>query len=338
MNNYNEKIQQDFDKYKELCNKYEELTSSVTYFDIISTMPFEFLKSVHLYDKLDLYHKLDKKPRMFFSSKEEAYLLYKNIVTFAKDSSILLEKASFIAEIGKIAKNINDFVENSPYLCESYKITANQAVIDVAMKCLKSTSGYANKCTKEFRWNFIESCILSLDREDILWLAQLKVIKATDIEHISLTEKSNDYENKINALCEYFKINKPAEKVFEIKLKGVTFPNNDGSSRQSILKEIKDSLDINPTIPIRLNTEKYIYTPEIGLPEDAIAITWNDKCIGNLGKDVVAEINEKYPNAQLTATLKDIYGGENGMAFGCKIELGITTIEINKENVQEVTK
>lgn len=315
-------------KYKEKLEAYDKLTSSPEYLEIISTMPFEFLNAIQLCEKLVLYQNLQKKPHMYFSNRDEAVVFYNNLISFRKRTSKLLEDATYMAEIGRLAQEINSFC-TCPYLGPTYFVLPNYEVINIAKKCLTEIPQYPRLCTKEFRWNYIESIILSLSIEDLKWMAKAGIIKNEDIDHISLIEKTNAYQDKIKELCEHFHREIPPEQSYTIKLKGVSFPNKDGSSRQEILKELHEYMKVNPSP--QLTTRTYIYTPEIGSPEPALAILYNGHEIGNVGKDIIAEIDAKFNHPQYTAELVDVYGGENNKCFGCKIKLGVIAPELTKE-------
>lgn len=327
---YQTELQNALTNYQKMLEVYEQLISSQRYFEIISTMPFEFLGAAQLCDKLTLYERLEKKPRMFFASKEEAYIFYQSLIKFPEKSKKLLEDAAYMAEVGKVASDLNRFASTSPYLGDTYKVVPNNDIITMAEKCLREIPLYRKKLTKEFRWNYIESVILSLNQEELDWLLEKKVIKSIDIDNISLTETVNQYQEKVKHLCTALGRELPAEATYIIKLKAVTFNNDDGVSRQDVIKKMQAMRISHPMQPIRLVAIPYVFTPEVGNPEPAVRIEWEGQCIGNVGKDVVAEVDSKFNHPQYTADLVDITGG-NDVAFGCKIKLGVIAPEIIKE-------
>lgn len=319
---YQKQFQNSMETYQKMVEDYEELTNSSRYFEILSTMPFEFLNASHLCEQLALYEKLEQKPRMYFNSLDEAKVLYKNLIGFPAKSEKLLEDASFVVEIGSRAEEINRYVENNPYLSKELAISPNNEVVDIAKRCLSEIPSYPKMLTKKFRWNYIESVIYSLDKGSLDWLAKSKVIKAEDIDHISLIGESDAYHEKVQFLCDILNHPQPVVASYQLKLKGVTFPNEDGSSRQKNLEELrKHSLESSEVV--QLAAESYEYQPEIGSPEPAIRISWNGKCIGNIAKSVAEEISEKFNNPQCTATLDHFSGGSDGMNLGCVINLNI---------------
>lgn len=328
---YQTELQAALNYYQKMLESYEQLVTSQRYFEIISTMPFEFLGATQLCDKLSLYERLEKKPRMFFNSKEEAFIFYQKLVGFPSKSKKLLEDAAYMAEVGQVAGEINKFASNSPYLGDTYKVIPNEDVITMAEKCLREIPQYRKKLTKNFRWNYIESVIMSLNQEELDWIVSKKVIRTEDIDHISLTETTNQYQEKVKHLCTLLGRDLPAEAVYQVKLKGVTFTNDDGISRQEVIKKLQEMRTLHPERPVRLNAISYVYTPEVGNPEPALRIEWDGQCIGNVGKDVIAEIDAKFNHPQYTADLITINGGED-VAFGCQIKLGVIAPEIIKED------
>lgn len=238
--------------YQEKLEEYKKLTENSKYSEIVDSMPFDFLEAEQFCDKLSLFAEMGKgsakamgstKARMSFTSAEDAIIFYKKLISFKNKTGELLENASCIVDVGQKAADLNFYVENNPYLGADYKIAINETITDIAGRCLRKIPDYPKNMTKEFRWHFIESAIYSLPIPEIDKLVQAKVIKGTDIDHISLTEEKNDYQAKITHLCAITGHTQPIIASYPLKLKGVTFPNADGSSRQEHLKALKEYVD-----------------------------------------------------------------------------------------------
>lgn len=329
---YAEKYQHDLEKYNHLLKNYEELITSPKYHEIISTLPFEFLKALHLCETLTLYDSLKKKPRMKFSSLEEVKVFYKNLTSFNNTVNGLLEEASYLVKIGKWANNINDFIDKSAFLNDSFYIVPNDEVINLARRCLLEIPKYPQLLTKKFRWNFIESAIYSLKLEDLKELVTLNIIKPNDLDHISLIEEKNNYQEKIKELCILLNHPEPIIASYDLKLKAVTFDNEDGSSRQENLKALKFYAENHPNEQIPLTTNIYTYVPEIGAPEPAISVAWDGKIIGNIARVAAEEIVTLYNSPQMKATLNMVSGSrEKDMKFGCNIHLEVIAPKYVKE-------
>lgn len=110
--------------------------------------------------------------------------------------------------------------------------------------------------------------------------------------------------------------------ILSLKLKGVTFPNADGSSRQEHLKALKEYVDEHPDEVIPLTTESYTYQPEIGDAEPAVRIFWGTREIGNIPRVAAEELQEKYNHPQCTAVLKSVTAPDN-LNAGCTITLNV---------------
>jgi hypothetical protein len=320
---YQEQYDYNMRIYQKMLDGYEKAVSSPRYCEILSTMPFEFLNAKHLCDTLALYRKLDKKPRMYFYSVDEAVVLYRNLISFKSRSAKLLEDASYIAEVKHLADCLNSFVHESQYLGDTLCVSDNEEVFAIAESCLKEIPQYSSMLTKVFRYNYIESAISCLNTGDLEIMVSKKIIKAQDLDSIALTGQTKEYEEKIAFLCEILNHPQPTVATYNLKLKGVTFPNEDGSSRQENLKELQAYQESHPEEEIKLTAESYTYQPKIGAPEPAIKISWNGKCIGNVAKDVAAEVEERYTHPQCFAILDRLTGGKENMSYGCNIKFSI---------------
>lgn len=323
MTTYKEEYNKIMSVYKKNMASYEDMISSPRYDQISCTMPFEFLNAIHLCEKLSLFEKLEKKPKMYFSNIDEALVFYRNLISFNQKTETLLEDASYITTVGTLANTINELAINSPYLGKTFCIRPNNELISLAEKCLSEIPRYPEMLTKAFKWNFIESAILSFNKEALKTMVDYNIIKAKDLDHINLTETMNDYQEKIHFLCTLLNHEHPILASYTLKLKAVTFSNEDGSSRQEYLSLLKQYAKAHPEETIKLTAESYIYTPEIGEPEPAIRILWDDKILGNIGKDVVKEIQEVFDKPQYTVLLKEITGGDKGISYGCNIDFNV---------------
>lgn len=334
---YAEMYTKDFNEYKNYLEEYNKRISSNKYQEIVNTMPFRFLNAIHLCEQLDLFQKCNPKPKMYFSSLEEAQLFYKNLVTFKKTSDELLENAAYIVELDKLRTDINLCVKDSPYLRNDLCVAEDKTLPDIAKKCVEILPKYPEMITKTFKWNFIESCIICFNCNDLGLMVDNKIIRDEDLDNICLTETINDYQRKVSFLYKY--MDKPTLKKYTMscKLKGVTFPNDDGSSRQENLKELKKYMEENPTETIHLQTQNYTYTPEIGEPEPAIRLLWNNKCIGNLSKTLAAEL-VNYKESQYEIEMEKLAGGvDENMALGCAVKLTLykQIKELQQEEILE---
>lgn len=98
---------------------------------------------------------------------------------------------------------------------------------------------------------------------------------------------------------------------YDVKVVGVTYENDDGSSRQEILSRT-DRCD-----PLFIDYFEYCGSPAYSVNN------LDGETIGNLPKELSAEIYEKYPDASLDARVVDILGGDDGLKYGCLIHIDV---------------
>jgi hypothetical protein len=329
--NYEEGYKKDIETYEAMRVAYEKETESAKYHEAMRSMPYEFLNARHLVDTLSLYKELAEKPKLHFSSVDEAIVFYRSLITFKTKTQKLLDEAAYLSDVGKQAEKINSFIEDSAYLGSALCVAPDTKVIGLAQECLMQVPGFPKLLTKSFRYSFLEACIESFPKEDLLLLSQMHVIKTDDIDHIDLTNKDPKYQENIAYLCGVLGHKELVLATFEQRLKGVTFPNDDGTSRQENLAELAKFRESYPEGKITLQAERYEYRPDIGNPEPAIRILWDGKGIGNIDKNIVAQLMERFHDPQFTATLKSISGGTDGMSYGCTISLHVTAPYLAKE-------
>lgn len=101
---------------------------------------------------------------------------------------------------------------------------------------------------------------------------------------------------------------------FNTKIVGVTFGNDDGSSRQAIIKKSKEGEDI---ILKPVPTDEY---------PDAIGVfNKRGEQLGHINAELAAELKNKYPNNPMSVTINNITGGGD-KNYGCNLHIIIYTI------------
>ncbi|MEH2951403.1 hypothetical protein VV089_00145 [Candidatus Merdisoma sp. JLR.KK011] len=98
---------------------------------------------------------------------------------------------------------------------------------------------------------------------------------------------------------------------YDVKVVGVTYDNDDGSSRQEILSRT-DRCD-----PLFIDYFEYCGSPAYSVNN------LDGETIGNLPKELSAEIYKKYPDSSLDARVVDILGGDDGLKYGCMIHIDV---------------
>ena len=123
----------------------------------------------------------------------------------------------------------------------------------------------------------------------------------------------------IKALCDKFNLNVVPVKTEVLRIKGCTFNNEDGTSRQGNIRELETYINANGIAPA-LRVENFTYKPEIGEEEPAARIIWGDKELGVLPRDVAIELHNSYADKIITAKANKILGGGN-VSYGVEITL-----------------
>lgn len=98
------------------------------------------------------------------------------------------------------------------------------------------------------------------------------------------------------------------------KVVGVTFGNNDGTSRQEIIKSCNpgDDLILKPV-------------PTTEYPDAIGVFTKSGKQLGHINAELAAELKSDYPNNPMSVTVNNITGG-NDKTYGCNIHIIIYSI------------
>lgn len=329
--NYKESLQESLNRYEELKKKYDEMIGDKIFDYIRTTLPFRFLKARYIIETLALYQELNT--RITCKTGEEAVTQYNDICKFKNEKDELLDHAAYMQEVIQLKNEINALVNDNPYLSANMSLPSFGRLERIIQDCLKEIPRYKELMTIAFRTNFIESCLESLNENDIALLLEKKVIKPKDLDTINLSG-SEKYQHNIQYLCEITGHTEICIKSIQTKVKGTTFKNDDGTSRQDILKEMDAYMKKEKKSP-ELKAVAYTYTPENGTPEPAVKIMWQDKTIGGIAKDIVKDISNSYLNPHFAVELKKINGGQDGLNYGCDIELKIYSSDMLKSNTEE---
>lgn len=342
MKNYETNLAECMGKYREMKEEYLAMTESPEYRDIAYSMSFEFLNASHICKSLQLYADMAKngeKPKMDFASADDAIVFYKNIFHMKKKKEQLLEGANYVAEVSRLLDEINEFATQTPYLGKSFCLQGDDKLFQLAKQCIEEIPQYKTNMTKNFRYCFLESAIECSKKEEVSLLVDAKVIIAEDLDNIMLSG-SKEYEDKIAILCDQLGHNKPLVEKHEVNLTGVTFTNDNGTSRQEMLSRMKQDASEGKELP--LIAEPYIFIPEIGEPRQAVRILWDGNILGTLAQDVVNDIYGKYENPQLTVKLREVTGGTNNKGrninYGCRVEFGVVAPKYKDQEPKEEEK
>lgn len=328
---YKEAYKQDLSRYNELIKEYEEIINDPHYMTVCEEMPFVFLEAKQKAEMLELYRDLgDKNEAPFkFNHADEAINFLKSIISLRKNLDEILENASIIVRADGLAKEINSFVEESPYLPNDLCVGENSRLSGIAKDCLEKLPKYPTLMTKAFQRSFIESCIECLEPQGLDMLVKTHYIGIKDMSDIRLTG-SKAYEDNIAYLQGRFNLSELVCEHQTIRLAGTTHANDDGSSRQDFLAEVAK---YKGEIELKCKKGKY-NNKKLGKLVDSVEISWNDHVLGYVPQGVVDQMFAKYGDPQFKADFIKIVGG-GSVSYGCEVELGVVAKELEKEAEEE---
>lgn len=319
---YELSLKHNLDAYESLKAQYDEMTGKEEFDYIVTTLPFRFLKARYILETLALYAEL--KAQITVKTGEEAVTQYFDIIGFKHEKDELLDHAAYMQEVISLKNQINALVKGNPYLTEGMTLPDFGRLEVIVHDCLKEVPRYQSLMTKAFRIHFIESCLNTLHENDLNHLLKNRVMSAKDLDHIRLTG-SEKYMHNIRYLCEITGHEKICVKEVTTKIKGTSFKNEDGSDRQSYLKALAGYAWGGKTP--KLMARPYLYQSE-GKEEPAIGVFWEDKCLGNIAKEIATEILTTYENPELEVTFDRVVGGkDSNLSYGCQIVLKVYAIQ-----------
>lgn len=336
-NSYKEMWNQDKVVYDRLLAEYMAVSDTDIYRKTVLEAPFALLKMIYLAKRIQWYHIVPegKKPHFSFVSVSDALATYTDIVQFKDRSAEALETATILMRKDNLAEAINAHIAQSVYLTPDLMVGRDTIPASLARECLKLLPETEKCLTEELRLDVLRDILNSFSEKQIVSLAAKGFFEKKDVEALLAHTLSNTAKRNICHLCHGFHIPAVSSKSTVLNLKGVTFKNEDGSDRQEILKELDDYIRISQEYPA-LKIQPYIYQPEIGASEHAARVLWGSKCLGNLPRDVAAQIHEKYSDKTLRAKVINVVGGAE-LPYGVKIKLDICepVITVNVEPTAE---
>jgi superfamily II helicase len=327
---YKNEYEKSMETYKKLMTEYETIVNSEQYKEVCDTMPFDFLNAKQKVDTLKMFDEIGAKGKLHFKRAEDAISFMYGFVDVKNGMDDLLNGASYIVSAEDKAKQINHLVENNPYLPSNLKMPVGCYIHGVARECLKVLPSYPLLLKQGFKTLYVESCIDCLTLSRLKKLVESKMITKKDIGIVKASG-SDEYKNKVNALREMFGLEHLFYEKHDINLVGTTFKNDDGSSRQDILADMKDVENIE------LTTQKGKFQKAPGVEKDSVAVQWEGKTIGFVPQGTVDAMIEKYNNPEYDAKFQKIVGG-GAVSYGCEVELGIIAKELALQKEEEAVQ
>ncbi len=322
--NYKALFEQHRNKYNLLINELNEMKMNDTYKDAVNSASFEFLRALYLAKRIDIYTNSEegRKPVFIFTSAQEALSTYADIVNFPKMSEKLLSKAVIINQVDRKISEINDLVKSSDYLTSDYLIEQTDTQVNnLAKEVLSLIPKTEKSLNKELRLDILKDICNQFNSVQVGHLADKKMFRISDIDNLVKVVTTDNGKANIKALCNKFNLDVVPVKTEVLRIKGCTFNNEDGTSRQGNIRELETYINANGIAPA-LRVENFTYKPEIGEEEPAARIIWGDKELGVLPRDVAIELHNSYADKIITAKANKILGGGN-VSYGVEITLDI---------------
>lgn len=330
---YPDNFKKYMESYKLLKDQYDSLTESDKYTEAYSKAPFELISAISICDTLKFFNNDDPQRRMEFTSAKDASSIYFEIINFRHKKDKVLEQADILIQAGDMESQINKLIEETPYLPQSLLIDIDTQTYEMAKECTKKIPEYPKLLSKKFRDRFTESCIEYLSMEELDALLLDKTIRNENLDTV-VPFGSEQYNKHLLHLCSVFGRDSILANEMKLSLRGVTFPNDDGTSRQELLKQIKEALSSGQKVNV--TTTQCMFTPKLGTPEPSVQIDWNGKTIGFLAKDVAQHLAElPSTSTSLKTEILNVTGGGD-VVYGCDVNLKVYSMV--KEPVPEVTR
>lgn len=335
MSNYKESYEKDFERYEKLLKEYRKTIEDTNFVMLQAEIPYKFIAAKSIYETM-AYFAEEKYPINFgFKDFNDVYVFYRNFIGLKTEINTLLDSAVVIDEVYKKETQLNLAIKQSQFLADEMCVHSNSRLFTLTSEILRNLPRYRDVFTPEFRFAILSSAVNNIPKADIGKLIDTNILKADDLPMLFI---EGNAEEKRKELQEVFAergiiVSLTPEKVFNLKLKGVTFEGTDGSNRQDNLKELSTYVKEHSDETVALKVEAFTYTPDLKQPETAYKVLWQDKEIGVLDSQTAKELSTKFKPFKLTAELSALKGGEDGLSFGADIKL---TATLEKEEEREM--
>lgn len=324
-------------KYNELLDKYNMIVNDNKYKEAVYETPFEFLRMLYLAKRIDFYSNanIGQKPVFEFISAQEALSTYNDLINFKDKTSNLLDKAALINHVSVLVDTINTYVKDSNFLDDNYLLYKDEKVSNIAKECLQVLPTVSKEITPELRISLLKDMLNSFEDKQIKGLISKNVFKVEDVEKIVPIISTEKGKKNLNILFDTFNLEMIPIISEKIRIKGTTFNNEDGSSRQNYLASLKEYMSkLDDSNIINLTLEKCKYKPEIGPEEPSVKVLWNDKLLGFLPRELAIQLHNEYNDKLISAKANQVLGGEN-VSFGLEITLDVNERVKEREELEE---
>lgn len=330
--------------YNNLLKQLETITKSEIYENAIYDMPFALLRTLYLANRIEIYSEApeNKKPAFRFDSIQEALATYRDIIQYKSNLNSLLNTSSLILEADKLTDKINTYVRLSDYLNDSLLIKKQYNITKLAKECIDTLPKCKDSITKELINSLVKDMVNQFDEKYIKILLDKKIINEKNYNYLSKIDGSEKFKKNISFISNYLGLSEKLLFSQEFRLKGVTYKNEDGTDRQTILKELQEKAATNPDIKLQL--QPFVYTPKLGNPEPAVAVLWEGKELGYLPKEISNQLHNEYKDNSSEIQFMKVLGGsskeeqERDIKYGICVKLSIYEITKESNKTNEIEK
>ena len=321
MLNYLDIIKQKREERQKYVNQLNAMKDEHNVEELMSRYSLELYDYNSLLEKMKLFSELDNPEYPPFFSKEDYIATRTRLSNFAERRKELLDVSAILYTYEENLRRCNSLFEKSILDDSAYIAGQNDIIYTNAKQFLKNAHNFNKYLTPEFLFAISASAVKSLPKADVLSLAEEGFILVEDVEKMIDIPNS---ESTLEVLRDNLGVIPPVTEKHPVKLKGVSYENEDGSSRQEYLKELSNAKDKS----IKIETYSFHNQKENRI-EPAANVLWNGKCIGCLPASLMIDLNERFSNLKLSAEIESVVGGGD-FNYGCHIVLTVIGNNRNK--------
>lgn len=309
-------------KYQELVDELGDYTSGCRRAKSIS---FALTDENRVLEKLKLLNENKEESSLGFGSVKEAVAFLKSVTSFPDRRKQMINNATEVYLFTKKIREINRFVKENPFLGNECMYPDHREAGRAAKEYLNNAPSFSALYNKDAQVNIWTSCCFEFTK------AEMEELLKEFSPHPDIIEGLPVFNNE-KYLANLSAIKSTAEILFEkveeckVRLKGVTFNNDDGSSRQEYLKKLQEACKTGPQL---LRAHKWTYNGD-----PAIKVYWGEKEIGGLPAAFAKELAEKYAHYEVELTVENVAGGDD-FNYGCEVNVVVLGEAKNKLDIAD---
>lgn len=325
---YNEKSAEVKNKLEAMEQQILDLKTSYNYAGLKEGFtPFQMQTQTQMIDRFNLAKNLHNDWIGKFKNYGEFVGVLQEFDTFDKKAAELREKACMVLEIAGATQKYNDYLRShKEYAPKSNYMPVNKELSMLAKDYLMKAPQIADFIRANYRQTIIKEALLDLSAEDIKKALSKHLIKPSEIQTMDLTVTQGNVENyrtNLKICQQMFQLHgNQATDRFTTTLVGVSFSNDDGTNRQTLLAELA-AVSKNRQVTLSL-------LPSVYRDQPAFAVQYNNQTIGFLSQDLANKLSSAYDGHKITPELIRVTGG-NGYTYGCEIAVCVDMQRTNQK-------